>query len=132
MHHFVCRSQVPCSIVLNTEFGGGGDDIHVAAKASSIDDHKQVEGGTTVITAHANANGRLKSGSMVKNSVAHIKSSVQVTSTLFTTQKNQVYPNFEGTISIMGSNKKVPFFRVLFTKTKGEFLIHPFPVASIT
>ena len=89
MLHFVCRSQVPCSIVLNTEFGAGGD-IHVAAKASSIDDHKKSEGGTTVITAHANANGRRKSGSMVKNSVAHIKSSVQVTSALLTTQKNQV------------------------------------------
>ena len=76
-------SQVPCSIVVNTEFGGGD--------AASIDDHQvgKKAGSSTFTTATANGNqlsgrgiGRRKSGASAKNASAHFKSTDQVTSAL--------------------------------------------------
>lgn len=75
------RSQVPCSIVVNTEFGGGD--------AASIDDHQvgKKAGSSTFTTATANGNqlsgrgiGRRKSGASAKNASAHFKSTDQTTS----------------------------------------------------
>ena len=74
-------SQVPCSIVLNTEFGGDNaasiDDNQVGKKAG-------MPAGTFAVSA-TNGNqlsgrgmGRRKSGASAKNAIAHFKSSDQV------------------------------------------------------